>query len=56
MYNIYINRYLEGTDQHRGWFQTSFITSLLTKNSTPFNNVITHGFTLDAQVYLIIKI
>lgn len=45
--------YLEGNDQHRGWFQSSYMTSLLTNKTAPFKNIITHGFTLDVQVYLL---
>lgn len=44
--------YLEGNDQHRGWFQSSYVTSLLTNQAAPFKNIITHGFTLDVQVYI----
>lgn len=44
--------YLEGNDQHRGWFQSSYMTSLLTNKTAPFKNIITHGFTLDVQVYI----
>ncbi len=41
--------YLEGSDQHRGWFQTSLITSVALKNMPPFRNVVTHGFTVDGN-------
>lgn len=41
--------YLEGTDQHRGWFQVSLLASLLSNGSRPFNTVITHGFLVDAR-------
>ncbi|MDR3071114.1 MAG: isoleucine--tRNA ligase [Endomicrobium sp.] len=41
--------YLEGTDQHRGWFQTSLITSVATKGKAPYKNVLTHGFVVDGQ-------
>ena len=40
--------YLEGTDQARGWFQSSLLTSLATTPSPPFTHLITHGFVLDA--------
>ncbi|OGC09203.1 isoleucine--tRNA ligase [candidate division WOR-1 bacterium RIFOXYC2_FULL_37_10] len=39
--------YLEGSDQHRGWFQSSLLTSVGTKGRAPFNAVLTHGFTID---------
>ena len=39
--------YLEGSDQHRGWFQSSLLTSLALKGRPPFKAVYTHGFTLD---------
>jgi isoleucyl-tRNA synthetase len=39
--------YLEGSDQHRGWFQLSLLLSLAVKNSPPFSTVLTHGFLLD---------
>ncbi|HPP67155.1 MAG TPA: class I tRNA ligase family protein, partial [bacterium] len=41
--------YLEGSDQHRGWFQTSLITSCAIENQPPFKNVLTHGFVVDAE-------
>jgi len=39
--------YVEGTDQHRGWFQSSLLTSLAVQGVAPFKSVITHGFVLD---------
>ncbi len=39
--------YLEGTDQHRGWFQSSLLTSVAVKGKAPYKKVITHGFVLD---------
>ncbi|GJZ92515.1 protein root UVB sensitive 1, chloroplastic [Tanacetum coccineum] len=36
--------YVEGTDQHRGWFQSSLLTSIATKGKPPYSRVITHGF------------
>ncbi|MDR2464186.1 MAG: isoleucine--tRNA ligase [Holosporales bacterium] len=39
--------YLEGSDQHRGWFQSSLIESIATKGTAPYQNVVTHGFILD---------
>jgi isoleucyl-tRNA synthetase len=39
--------YLEGSDQHRGWFQSSLLESCGTRGRAPFDIVVTHGFTLD---------
>ncbi len=39
--------YLEGSDQHRGWFQVSLITGVAAYDSPPFNSVVTHGFIVD---------
>ena len=41
--------YLEGSDQHRGWFHTSLLTSLMLKGAPPYKRVITHGFVLDSE-------
>ena len=41
--------YLEGSDQHRGWFQTSLIPAAAVKGSAPYKNVLTHGFVVDGQ-------
>lgn len=41
--------YLEGSDQHRGWFQTSLLTAIAMHGQAPFRQVLTHGFTIDAQ-------
>ena len=41
--------YLEGSDQHRGWFQSSLLTSVATTGQAPYRAVLTHGFTVDAQ-------
>jgi isoleucyl-tRNA synthetase len=43
------NLYLEGSDQHRGWFHTSLLTSLATRGLPPYESVLTHGFTLDGK-------
>ncbi|HEV2748396.1 MAG TPA: isoleucine--tRNA ligase [Allosphingosinicella sp.] len=40
--------YCEGSDQHRGWFQSSLLESCGTRGVAPFKSVLTHGFTLDA--------
>ena len=41
--------YLEGSDQHRGWFQSSLLTSVAAKAEAPYKTALTHGFTVDAQ-------
>jgi isoleucyl-tRNA synthetase len=41
--------YLEGSDQHRGWFQSSLLESCGTRGRAPFKAVLTHGFTMDAK-------
>lgn len=41
--------YLEGTDQHRGWFQTSLLTSVAVFGKAPYKTVLTHGFIVDAE-------
>ena len=41
--------YLEGSDQHRGWFQSSLITSHAMYKESPYKNVLTHGFVVDAE-------
>jgi isoleucyl-tRNA synthetase len=41
--------YLEGSDQHRGWFQSSLIPSMCIDNKPPFKAVLTHGFVVDAE-------
>jgi len=41
--------YLEGSDQHRGWFQSSLKTAMAINNSAPYRQVLTHGFTVDAD-------
>ncbi|KAF3456218.1 hypothetical protein FNV43_RR00868 [Rhamnella rubrinervis] len=47
--NFPADLYLEGTDQHRGWFQSSLLTSIATKGKAPYSSVITHGFVLDEK-------
>jgi len=44
-----VDLYLEGSDQHRGWFQSSLLTSVATQGMAPYKNVLTHGFALDEQ-------
>lgn len=41
--------YLEGSDQHRGWFQSSLKTGIAIKGCAPYKQVLTHGFTVDGQ-------
>jgi len=41
--------YLEGSDQHRGWFQSSLLASVGTRGKAPYRTVLTHGFTVDGQ-------
>ena len=41
--------YLEGSDQHRGWFQSSLLQSCGTRGRAPYNAVLTHGFTMDQK-------
>ncbi len=41
--------YLEGSDQYRGWFQTSILTSMALEDRAPFKTVLTHGWTLDEK-------
>jgi len=47
--------YLEGSDQHRGWFQTSLVSAIAADGKTPFKALITHGFVNDAQGYKMSK-
>ncbi len=41
--------YLEATDQHRGWFQSSLMVSIAARNAAPYKTVITHGFVVDTS-------
>ena len=41
--------YLEGSDQHRGWFQSSLLTSVAVHGQAPYKRVLTHGFVLDEK-------
>ncbi|CAM9982214.1 unnamed protein product, partial [Chrysoparadoxa australica] len=43
------NLYLEGSDQHRGWFQSSLLQSCATRGRAPYDQGLTHGFTMDAK-------
>jgi isoleucyl-tRNA synthetase len=40
--------YVEGSDQHRGWFQSSLLQACATRGRAPYNAILTHGFTMDA--------
>ncbi|AOY83970.2 isoleucine--tRNA ligase [Moorena producens JHB] len=44
-----VDIYLEGSDQHRGWFQSSLLTSVASNGYAPYKTVLTHGFVLDDQ-------
>ncbi len=45
--NFPADMYLEGSDQHRGWFQTSLLLSISTQDIPPYRKVLTHGFVVD---------
>lgn len=47
--HIPVDMYLEGSDQHRGWFQSSLLTAMATVGKAPYKEVLTHGFVLDAD-------
>jgi isoleucyl-tRNA synthetase len=47
--------YLEGSDQHRGWFQTSLVSAMAAEGRTPFKALVTHGFVNDAKGYKMSK-
>ena len=47
--------YLEGSDQHRGWFQSSLLASCGTQGTAPYRHVVTHGFVLDQKGYKMSK-
>lgn len=44
-----VEMYLEGSDQHRGWFQSSLLTSIATQGIAPYKTVLTHGFVMDGE-------
>ena len=44
-----VDLYLEGSDQHRGWFHTALLTSVGTRGCAPYRSALTHGFTLDGK-------
>ena len=41
--------YLEGSDQHRGWFQSSLLTGIAMNGTAPYKSVLTHGFVVDEE-------
>jgi isoleucyl-tRNA synthetase len=47
--------YLEGSDQHRGWFQSSLLVATGTQGAAPYKNILTHGFILDEKGYKMSK-
>lgn len=47
--------YLEGSDQHRGWFQSSLLTSVAVNDKAPYKSVLTHGFVLDEKGFKMSK-
>ncbi|MFK5985979.1 MAG: isoleucine--tRNA ligase [Pseudomonadota bacterium] len=47
--NFPADLYLEGSDQHRGWFQSSLLTSVAINKVAPYKEVLTHGFVVDAK-------
>lgn len=47
--------YLEGSDQHRGWFHSSLLTAVGTRGTAPYRSVLTHGFVVDGQGYKMSK-
>lgn len=44
-----VDLYLEGSDQHRGWFQSSLVTAIAAGHQPPYRTVLTHGFTVDEK-------
>lgn len=46
---IPVDLYLEGSDQHRGWFHSALLTSIATRDMAPYKAVLTHGFVVDAE-------
>jgi isoleucyl-tRNA synthetase len=53
--NRQVDMYLEGSDQHRGWFHSSLLESSGTRGCAPYKNVLTHGFVLDEKGYKMSK-
>jgi len=50
-----VDLYLEGSDQHRGWFHTSLLESVLTRGHAPYKQVVTHGFIVDKKGFKMSK-
>jgi isoleucyl-tRNA synthetase len=50
-----VDLYLEGSDQHRGWFHTSLLESIATRSCAPYKQVVTHGFIVDKDGYKMSK-
>ncbi len=50
-----VDMYLEGSDQHRGWFQSSLLTSVATNGIAPYKTVLTHGYVVDEQGFKMSK-
>ena len=44
-----VSMYLEGSDQHRGWFQSSLLTSVAVTGKAPYKSVLTHGYVVDGE-------
>lgn len=44
-----VDMYLEGSDQHRGWFQSSLLSSMVLHDAAPMQTILTHGFVVDAK-------
>ena len=50
-----VDLYLEGSDQHRGWFQSSLLTSVAVNDTAPYKTVLTHGYVVDEKGYKMSK-
>ena len=46
---IPVDLYLEGSDQHRGWFHSALLTGVMTRSKAPYRTVLTHGFVVDGE-------
>ena len=54
-FTIPFGLFLEGSDQHRGWFQTSLLSSIALNEKSPFKTLLTHGFVMDEKGYKMSK-
>ena len=54
-FKIPFDLFLEGSDQHRGWFQTSLLSSIAVNSQSPFKTLLTHGFVTDQKGYKMSK-